>query len=314
MLTTVSPLVYVIVLNYNGRRWLEACFEALLATEYPNFRPVLVDNASCDGSVELVRERFPQVEVIINHANCGFAEGNNTGISAALEAGADYVVLLNPDTKVEPRWLAELVRIGEDESGVGILGSVQLCYDGDDFNSWTTTAAREYLGELGRLESARLWIPVDWVEGSCFAIKRKVLAEVGLLDPLYSSFYEEIDFCRRAAAHGYKVALIPRSRIRHFRGGSWEANPRLKRERDYRCNRSQLIYSLSDPRRPMSDNIYRYLITVLTMGKNMLRHFDLAHSLDFIRLQLHMPLEFGRIFQKWRAERSLAGKGVRVKA
>src|SRR5262245_16013706 len=134
---TKDPLVYIIVLNYNGRRWLEACFDALLATDYPNFRVTLVDNASNDGSVQMARDRYPQVEVIVNPANDGFPEGNNIGIRAALANNADYVVLLNPDTKVEPGWLQELISAGATNPRVGILGEVQHKYAGAEFNSWT---------------------------------------------------------------------------------------------------------------------------------------------------------------------------------
>src|SRR5262245_24283954 len=151
------PLVYIIVLNYNGLRWLGACFDALLATDYPNFRIILVDNASNDGSFQTVRDRYPQVEVIVNPANYGFSEGNNVGIREALANNADYVVLLNPDTKVEPEWLQKLIAIGEAESEVGALGGVQLEYDGFEFNGWTKTVMRQFLDELKQPESARAW-------------------------------------------------------------------------------------------------------------------------------------------------------------
>ncbi len=105
----MKPKVAVIVLNYQGRRWLEVCFSKLFETEYESFQPILVDNASTDGSVELVREKFPSLEIILNQENCGFAEGNNIGIRRALTSGADYVVLLNPDTRVTPQWLGDLV-------------------------------------------------------------------------------------------------------------------------------------------------------------------------------------------------------------
>ena len=151
----MQPLVYVIVLNYNGRRWLKNCFDALLKTKYDNYRIVLIDNASNDGSVEIVRSEFSQIEVIVNHSNLGFSEGNNIGVRKALMEGAEYVVLLNPDTKVEPEWLKELIAVGEAESSIGILGGVQLEYEGSNFNSWTAAAAGEYLAELADPASAR---------------------------------------------------------------------------------------------------------------------------------------------------------------
>src|SRR5262245_65434230 len=125
----MHPLVYVIVVNYNCRHWLGDCFETLLATDYPNFKAVLVDNASTDGSADFVRDRFPQVEIISNEANYGFSVGNNIGVSVALAAGAGYVALLNSDTKVEPRWLGEIISVGESQTEIGVLGSVQIRYE-----------------------------------------------------------------------------------------------------------------------------------------------------------------------------------------
>lgn len=297
-----QPLVYVIILNFNGSRWLQSCLQSLCATEYANFKTVLVDNASTDDSVELVRQHFPEIELIANSANLGFSEGNNVAIRKALTESADYVVLLNPDTKVTPRWLSELITVGEQEKEVGILGAVQLTYDGEEFNTWTTTALSEHLVEL-QSETARDWIPVEWVEGACFAIKREVIEHIGLLDPIYFAFYEEIDFCRRAAHQGYKTAIVPRSRIHHFRGGSWEANATIKRQRDYRCDRSQFIYNLTDPRRSLATNFGWYLQTLLTKTKDAALAFSLPKAWDLARIQFDLLRNVGTIWRKWRRER-----------
>ena len=298
------PLVYIIVLNYNCLRWLEACFDALLGADYPNFRIMLVDNASSDGSVQMARDRYPQVEVIVNPANYGFSEGNNVGIREALANNADYVVLLNPDTKVEPQWLRQLITVGAAQTEAGILGAVQLEYDGAEFNEWTKTAMRKMLDELKRPESARDWIPVEWVEGACFAVKRKVFEDVGLLDPIYFAFYEEIDFCRRAESHGYRIALVPRSRVRHYRGGIWEANSAIKRERDYRCDRSQFIYASTDPRSSIFRNLWRYFVTLGVKSKDAAQSFSLIRLFDLIRIQLDLILISGSIAGKWRRDRA----------
>ena len=134
-------------------------------------------------------------------------------------------------------------------------------------------------------------------------MKRQVIEEIGLLDPIYFAFYEEIDFCRRATLRGWKVALIPRSRIHHFRGGSWEANARIKRERDYRCDRSQFIFTLTEPRRSLTSNLGWYLVTLGTKGKEALREASLARLWDLARMQLNLVGQLGPALKKWRRER-----------
>lgn len=305
-------LAIIIILNYNGARWLKACLESVLATNYENFKVLLVDNASDDGSVDLARRLFPRIEIIVNPSNLGFSEGNNVGIRRALQNRADYIVLLNPDTKVEPDWLRHLIETGERNQQVGILGAAQLSYDGDGFNSWTEAALKSHLDELKNPEQARELISVEWVEGACLAVKRKVFEEVGLLDPVYFAFYEEIDFCRRANCRGYEIALVPPSRIRHYRGGSWQANPTIERERDYRCDRSQFIYNSTDPRKTLSGNFGMYLVTLATKGKETLLKFSLSRAWDLARMQFDLLVNLNKLIDKWRREREQWRRAIRA--
>lgn len=298
------PSVYVIVLNYNGSQWLDACLQSLAETTYENYRVILADNASTDGSAQAVTDGFPQVEVIFNLRNLGFSEGNNIGIEKALAQGADYVVLLNPDTKVKPKWLQELVKVGEERSDIGILGAVQLCYESDGFNNWTTNALAAHLDELSRAEGARDCIPVEWVEGACFAVKRRVFEKIGFLDPIYDSFYEEIDFCRRAACHGYGTAVVPRSRIHHHRGGIWLSEAKLHRRRNYLCDRSQFIYNLTEPRNSLLGNARLYLITLATKAKEVLKARETVRGWDLLRMQFDLLGNLAVILGKWRKERT----------
>ena len=116
------PTVSVVSVNYNGRMYLERFLRSVLALDYPpsRYRVVLVDNASTDGSVELVRERFPQVRLVEASSNLGFAGGCNLGIRATT---SDYVALVNNDTAVEPSWLRSLVEVAESDPRIGMVGS-----------------------------------------------------------------------------------------------------------------------------------------------------------------------------------------------
>lgn len=300
--------VYIIILNYNGRAWLEPCLESVRGTKYGNYTVLLVDNDSTDDSLDLVRRGFPEVVIIANESNLGFSEGNNRGMRRAIAEGAEYVVLLNPDTIVEPDWLSRLIEIGEGDASIGILGAVQLNYEGTDFNSWTMTAFPELIDELRDPRTARAWIPVDWVEGACLAIRREALERIGMLDPIYFAFYEEIDLCRRAVCAGYQVALAPGARIRHFRGGMWRADAARSRERDYRCDRSQFIFNLTDPRHTFPRNLAGYFRTLMTKANDLRKDFNVLRLWDLARMQIDLVTHFGSLIGKWQRDREVSRK------
>lgn len=122
------PLVYVLILNWNRRDDTVECLESLRAVKFPRLATVVVDNGSTDGSVCHIRDHFPEVTVIENRVNLGFAGGNNVGIQYALKMGADAVLLLNNDTIVAPDFVDELVRVCATDPRIGMCGSTILYY------------------------------------------------------------------------------------------------------------------------------------------------------------------------------------------
>lgn len=308
----MSPRIFVVVLNFNGARWLTACLDALLQTTYPSFSIIVVDNASTDDSPNLIRERYSEVILLQRHRNDGFSAGNNEGIHYALERQANYVVLLNPDTKVKPDWLSRLIEVGEREPHLGILGAVQLRYESDEWNSWTRTVLKpEQQALLLDQKHCPTWLEMEWVEGSCFAIKREVLQSVGLFDPIFFSFYEEIDYCRRARYHGFHTGLVTQCRLHHYRGGVWETTSESQTARDYQCDKSQFIYSLTAPDRAITKNLINYGRTFLVKGKEALTTMRYARLLTLAWMQLSIWCLGLVIWRKWRADRlKLTGYGA----
>ena len=218
----MNPLVYIIVLNWNGKHHLNECFRSFENLEYDNFKLLLVDNASMDGSVEYVRSHYPSIEIIRNESNLGFSEGNNVGIRHALSEGAEYVILLNNDTRVEPDFLLRLIRYGETHPDAGVLGgTVKLNGDPSRINStgvnlnllaygWDrdfglpTAAIRRKDGE------------VLAVTGALMAVKRQVFDKIGFLDKRFFAYFEDVDFCIRVWKHtGMTVNYVPQSVVYH---------------------------------------------------------------------------------------------------
>ena len=214
--------VSIIVLNWNNYQDTKECLESLRKSTYPNCKIIVTDNGSTDKSGERLKKEFPQYTFIYNDSNLGFAEGNNVGIRYALKRGADYVLLLNNDTIVDPGFLEPLVGIAEADDQIGVVGPMIYFYDkpkviqsiGARINllkgSHPLIGIREV--DEGQYDEP---MEVDYVSGAALLAKRQVIEDVGLLDPEYFLYSEEVDWCYRAAKAGYKIMAVPKSKIWH---------------------------------------------------------------------------------------------------
>ena len=213
------PHVFVIVLNYNGRSHLEYCLPSLTATDYPNYTLVLVDNASEDGSVEFTRARFPEVTIIENDVNLGWSAGNNVGIRHALDGDADYVVLQNNDTRVDPRWLRGAVEVCESNARVGMVGfnMLQEYVRGEDLDGEKFEALSAAWQEL-KFE------PTHHITGAALFVRADVFRDLGLLDGAYFFYGGEDDLEHRAQRAGYQMVRI-NVPLWHYNAGSSRAQP-----------------------------------------------------------------------------------------
>lgn len=226
------------------------------------------------------------------------------GTRLALSGGADYVVLVNTDTKVTPDWLLEIIKVGEGNPNVGILGGIELDYSGTEFNEWTLQAKKKYVAEISNLETARQWIPTKWVHGSCFAIKRSVIENIGMLDPIYFMYCEETDFCRRAIAHGYEVALVPRCRYHHYGGGSSKGSRQVQFLASWRLYRSSMIYHATDLTLPLTDNLRNYSKMLFTTALTAIKERKFERIALIMCLQLEMFRRCLDVVRKWKSDRS----------
>jgi GT2 family glycosyltransferase len=208
-----EPLVYIIIVNYYGRELLRRCLTSLRKTKYGNYRALIVDNGSKDGSVEMVRREFSEVEVIALPKNFGYAGANNLGIVHALKHGAEYVVLLNNDTEVlDPCWLRLAVKVMERHKDIGILGFNLVLPSGKSQQHFNKTKPWE----------------VDTVIFAAVMIRSQVFRSTGYLDPNYTiGFYEDIDFCYRARRCGFKVVYVPRIKVLHVSRATFRRVPHI---------------------------------------------------------------------------------------
>lgn len=240
----------MVIVSSDDGRWLPGCFSALAGAVDQRFDVLVVLNACTDESERACREAARPVGIARLARRCGFAEANNIGIRQAVAAGYRYVFLLNPDTQVHPDAIARLRTFLDGHGDYGVAGCFQVPYDGEGWespNRWTaeTLADAARMGNSPRMEGE--WRVVDhyYVQGSSLMLRVDLVPRVGMLDPLYGTFYEETDLCRRCALAGYKVAIVLDARLRHAEGGHWRSSPARRRGRDVLFLRNQFLYFMS---------------------------------------------------------------------
>lgn len=215
-----KPKVFVVILNWNLKEDTIACVDSVLASAYRHLRVVVVDNASQDGSASAFADRFGEaIDLIVNDENLGFARGINVGIRHALAQGTDWVLLLNNDTIIAPDMVERLMAVADGRPDAGILAPVIFYYDqpervwriGDRHHRWLPIPLEVPARELKTRET----LPVDFVTGCGMLIRRQVFSTIGLFDPKYFMYYEDADFCWRAAKAGFAILCVPAARMWH---------------------------------------------------------------------------------------------------
>lgn len=214
----------IIIVNWNTPKLLTQCLESIYRAE-PRmaFEIIVVDNGSTDDSVNLITELFPDVHLISNHRNLGFAKANNQGMAVAK---GRYFLLLNSDTVVLPGALDELVYVADDHVEVGAIGPKLLNMDGTLQESWASfpTFWSELFGKPVRrrypVANSPFAYEVDWIVGACMLVRSETIAEVGRLDEGYFFYSEEVDWCFRIKRDGWKVWYLSNAEVYHIWGGS----------------------------------------------------------------------------------------------
>jgi GT2 family glycosyltransferase len=222
----IEPCVSIIVVNYNGKRFLNRCLSSLLRADYSNFEVIVVDNGSSDGSLSAANKVFAhdcRLKIIKNDANVGIAEANNIGLG---HAQGKYVVFLNNDTVVDTGWISELIKVMESDVSIVAAQSKLLLMDHPtrydcaggfiDYNG--DTYARGYFArDTGQYEKIE---EIFTCKSAAMIIRRDALHRIGLMDSTYFFYYDDTDFCWRIWLAGYKVVYVPFSVVYHKGGGS----------------------------------------------------------------------------------------------
>ena len=220
----VCPSVGVVTVNTDGGPFIEEFARSLAAVRYPNMQLVVVDNASKDGSLEVIERVHPQAVVLRNDSNLGFTGASNRGLEYCLNAGFDYVLFLNGDVLMDPNFLHYLVAKADERTMTApksYLYHHPGCLDDSvgEFD-WTRGIWKQRI--LGTTPTPEFDQPrlIDNANLSCLLVPIGVLRDVGLLDDNFFIYYDDTDFIRRARDKGYRLWFVPEAVIQHRKGAT----------------------------------------------------------------------------------------------
>ncbi|MEA3288108.1 MAG: glycosyltransferase [Candidatus Marinimicrobia bacterium] len=314
----------IIIVNYNVKAFLQQCLESILRTTQDLESEIfVVDNHSVDGSIEMLKEQFPQIKLIANAENLGFAKANNQALE---QATGEYVWLLNPDTLVQEDTAEKLIESMEADSDIGLLGckilnddgSLQLACRRSFPTPWV--AFTKILG-LANLFPKSKWFgrynlthldpdeayPVEAISGSCMFIRRKALEAVGHLDETFFMYGEDLDWCFRFGQAGWKVFYTPETSIVHYKGESskvaaWDSMTHFYRAMDIFAKK----HFKSTSRFPLhwilrGGILIRYLLSIISkLGKNSIGYiFDLLGLLAITLAAIYLKFRTFEVLSEY---------------
>lgn len=243
-----DPRVLISILNWNGLETTRACLQSLRNLVYPNYRIVVIDNASAQDEVSVLAVEFPQVEFIRNPQNLGFAGGHNRAIEDAITSGYDYIWILNNDCTIAADDLAKLVDLAESDPGIGLVsplialppsnGKETLQFAGA-WHDWKKliTVRPDQPALVKEKEASD---PKDmWLTGTALLARCAALKTIGGLDPRYFAYYEDNEISVRATRHGFVNRMAFDVSVRHHSfGNSYDRPPHYF----YLCSRNSLLF------------------------------------------------------------------------
>ncbi len=216
-----QPYIITVILNTNRREDTLECLASLQQNAYPNHKTIVLDNQSTDGSVQAIHSSFPNVQILELQENLGYAGNNNIGIEAALAQGADWVFVLNEDTILDPECLSNLIKAGESDSQIGIVGPMVYHHNEPDIiqsaggilsKRWDSIHIAQNERDIGQFDQTH---SVDWISGCAIMVRRGVIQQVGMLDVRFFYYWEETEWCLRAGKAGWKVVHVPDAKLWH---------------------------------------------------------------------------------------------------
>ena len=293
------PRVMVVVLHWRGSHYTRACLASIRSLRYANFEILLVDNGSPDGSGAAIARHFPGITLLSLENNRGFAGGCNAALSYSIEQGAEWVWLLNNDTKVAPDSLSLLVDRASEHTDAGALGAVVRTGHGEHFVSSGPgqidfIKAKTYL--RSEFPDSAAALQCQWLSGSNLLLRVDAIKQTGAFDEDYFLYFEDTDLCHRLGKRKWKCLLVPAASVEHVGGASTEGKRSYWRA--YYYTRNRLLFFMKALKGPaclpalffISGHLVRHALALPfrgESGRNQLRA-------EYLGLKDYLARRFGK--------------------
>jgi GT2 family glycosyltransferase len=256
------PSVAIVILNWNGKNFLEQFLPSVISSTYKNYSIIIADNGSSDDSVFFVKEKYPQIKILQNKINEGFAKGYNLALR---QVDADYYVLLNSDVQVQPGWMEPVIDLMESDTNIGACQPKILSYHnkkkfeyagacGGWLDSFGYPFNRGRIFDICEFDQGQYdaTAPVFWASGAAFFVRAEVFKQMTGFDEFFFAHQEEIDLCWRMQLAGYKIFVQPESVVYHVGGGTLPMGNKTKVFLNFRNNLIMLSKNL-----PVGQSIWK---------------------------------------------------------
>lgn len=276
-------MILTIIVSYNGAQWIEKCLDSLLESTVKT-HILIVDNASTDNTVQIIRGKYPEVELIESAKNLGFGKANNIGLRKALDEKADYVLLLNQDTKIGRDAIEKLIESSKTNPQYGILSPYHYNYEGNDtekyFEEWVLQHYTPDYNEDKMTGAIKSVYPTSFVHAACWLMPIETIKKVGGFDPLFYHYGEDNDYVQRLRSHKMMAGIVPDAKLFH-QGTNWGmVDPGNKRW--FQINQSLLLFKSPQASGPGSLLLFlKQIVKVHFSGNGIVAS---AYRRNFIRL------------------------------